>query len=304
MTDFEPPSQYGYAGCQDATYANVLDESGTNYGFGSQATLWCGQRQGANFTNNFTFLEFDTSGFSDTVGVAKLTLTTVAESLAGRDMSWTLYVAEFDFGVSISGSDYRTQAEVQALTPIGSYDASNLASNTSFEITLDGLVGTTPGNTVRLVLWSSEFEAGSEPTIDEHVKFEGEGVGDRPVLSLTAQSSPTISSVSPASKTQDVSDVDITVEGTDFQDGAAVTFSGTGITVNSTSFVDSTEVTANIDVASDATASERNVTVTNPDEGTVTSNNAFEVLEASDVVRLVVGGISQAGQPNPKPLGA
>src|SRR5690349_2460955 len=76
---------------------------------------------------------------------------------------------------------------------------------------------------------------------------------------------PHITSISPTSGTQgDTGDV-IQVLGSGFDSGCTVTFSGTGITVNSTSFVNSGECDANIDIAGGATASVRNVTLTNGD---------------------------------------
>jgi sulfopyruvate decarboxylase TPP-binding subunit len=76
---------------------------------------------------------------------------------------------------------------------------------------------------------------------------------------------PTVTVVSPSSRGQGATNVDLTIEGTHFAQGAAASFSGTGITVNSTEFVSSTEVTANITITSAAATTARNVTVTNTD---------------------------------------
>jgi hypothetical protein len=102
---------------------------------------------------------------------------------------------------------------------------------------------------------------------------------------FTVNSAPTIESVSPSSRGQGASNQTITVKGKNFLSGTglAVTFSGTGITVNSTSFVSSTVVTANVTIASNATAGSRNVTVTNPDTTSVTSSFAFAVTSAPTV---------------------
>lgn len=91
---------------------------------------------------------------------------------------------------------------------------------------------------------------------------------------------PSVTSLSPNSAARNQTGVDITVNVTDAVDGAAVTFSGTGITVNSTTFVNSTKLTANIDLAADATLSYRDVTVTNPDTQADTKSSGFRVLGA------------------------
>ena len=49
--------------------------------------------------------------------------------------------------------------------------------------------------------------------------------------------------------------------------GPGRSFSGTGITVNSTTFVSATQVTASITIAAGAATGARTVTVTNPDGG-------------------------------------
>src|SRR5205085_2868642 len=67
----------------------------------------------------------------------------------------------------------------------------------------------------------------------------------------------------------------IAVKGKNFVSGATASF-GANITVESTSFTNSTELKATITVESAATTGLRNVTVTNPDAG-VSSASAFTV---------------------------
>ncbi|MHB8234064.1 MAG: beta strand repeat-containing protein [Solirubrobacteraceae bacterium] len=102
---------------------------------------------------------------------------------------------------------------------------------------------------------------------------------------FTVSSGPSIESVSPSSRGQGSSNQTITVKGKNFFSGTglAVSFSGTGITVNSTNFVSSTAVTANVTIASNASASSRSVTVTNPDTTSATANSAFSVTSAPTV---------------------
>ncbi len=93
---------------------------------------------------------------------------------------------------------------------------------------------------------------------------------------------PTVSSTSPSSRPQGFTG-NVTVAGTNFQNGAAVTLSGTGITVNSTTFNSSTQLTANLTISAGATTGARDVTVTNPDTGTGSCSGCFTVNAAPTV---------------------
>ena len=60
--------------------------------------------------------------------------------------------------------------------------------------------------------------------------------------------------------------------------GATVSFSGTGVAVNTNTFVDSSHVTANITISPSATLSLRDVTLTNPDTQSDTCVGCFDVM--------------------------
>jgi hypothetical protein len=70
------------------------------------------------------------------------------------------------------------------------------------------------------------------------------------VKSVEVALNPTVASTSPSSRGQGASNQTIAVKGTNFQSGATASFSGTGVTVNSTSFVSASEVTANVSIGS------------------------------------------------------
>jgi hypothetical protein len=102
--------------------------------------------------------------------------------------------------------------------------------------------------------------------------------------SVEVASNLTVTSTSPSSRGQGASNQTIAVKGTNFQSGADVSFSGTGVTVNSTSFISASEVTANVSISSGATTGGRTVTVTNPDTSAGTSaSNIFTVNAAPSV---------------------
>ncbi|HWF31969.1 MAG TPA: IPT/TIG domain-containing protein, partial [Solirubrobacteraceae bacterium] len=103
------------------------------------------------------------------------------------------------------------------------------------------------------------------------------------VRSASVSSKPTVASTSPSSRGQGASGQTITVTGSHFLSGAAATFSGTGVTVNSTTFKSSTELTLGVSLTGSATTGARSVTVTNPDGGTGTGTNVFTVNAAPSV---------------------
>jgi uncharacterized delta-60 repeat protein len=76
-----------------------------------------------------------------------------------------------------------------------------------------------------------------------------------------APAGPAISSVNPASVGQGAS-VSVTIQGTNFLSGAAVSLSGSGVTVSSTTYGSPTKLKAQITVAPDAAVGPRDVTVT------------------------------------------
>lgn len=88
----------------------------------------------------------------------------------------------------------------------------------------------------------------------------GFGVTAGPQITSTSPNSVTPDSANPVNK-------DITITGTGFATGAAASFSGTGITVNSTDFTDAQHVVAHITVAPGTAHGPRTVTVTNPNNG-------------------------------------
>jgi hypothetical protein len=100
--------------------------------------------------------------------------------------------------------------------------------------------------------------------------------------------------LNPNNRGQGATNQNVTVTGSNFQSGATVAFSGTGITVNSTTFVSATQLTVNLSVATTATVGARSVTVSNPNAGTRTVANAFTVI---------AGPTATSISPNPRGQG-
>jgi photosystem II stability/assembly factor-like uncharacterized protein len=180
--------------------------------------------------------------------------------------------------------------------------------------------------TVRLTVRGDHFEAGavadfgagvgasatqwvsaSELTVDVTVS-EGAAVGARALVltnpnglsatladALTVRlAAPTVTSVGPAQSNQGAT-LGLTVLGTDFASGAAVSF-GDGVTVNSVSFVSSSQLSVNVTVSPVAGLGYRTVTVTNGDGQSGSMTNGFRVMGPSPQVLSVQPDTGDRGE--------
>ncbi|WP_322494572.1 IPT/TIG domain-containing protein, partial [Chloroflexus sp.] len=112
----------------------------------------------------------------------------------------------------------------------------------------------------------------------------GPGGGETSAVPFTIQSSnpsptiPTITSVSPNSITVGTTDITLTINGNNFENGAIVRWNGTPL---ATTFVSATQLTATLPATQRGTAGTGNVTVVNPGGGessTVTVTIRYHVL--------------------------
>jgi prepilin-type N-terminal cleavage/methylation domain-containing protein len=113
------------------------------------------------------------------------------------------------------------------------------------------------------------FELGSDIALWSQSGGSDEGGGGSP------PSAPTISDVSPTSGSRGAT-LTLTVSGANFTSDAAVTISGTRVTVNSTTYMNSGQVTASISIAGNAQKTDRDVIVTTP-AGSATCSGCFTV---------------------------
>lgn len=146
------------------------------------------------------------------------------------------------------------------------------------------------------------------PDLGVHVlTVEGSGVNgpDQPfalvAYGAAAEATPAISNVDPASGAQGVMGLQVTISGlsTHFVEGvSAASFSGTGITVNSTTVMDEMHAVASINIDLSAPLETRDVTVTTGDE-VVTAGGGFEVTVSTLSVSVSPAtweiGVAEAG---------
>ncbi|MGZ4188870.1 MAG: hypothetical protein ACXVD2_03345 [Actinomycetota bacterium] len=86
-----------------------------------------------------------------------------------------------------------------------------------------------------------------------------------------------ISSVSPNALKRGDTGIDLTINGSLFSPGPTVTFSGTGIAVNSTTYQDPSHIVVNVSVSPDATTGPITVTVDDPVSGSTACSDCFSI---------------------------
>ena len=113
----------------------------------------------------------------------------------------------------------------------------------------------------------------------------------------TVISSPIVTSTSPSALGGGATGQTVVVSGTEFQNGAQVTISG-GVVVSSTTFINTSNLSAVVTVPAGTATGPKNVTVTNPDTGTgsnaVFSVNATPTVTSANPSSLGQGASSQA----------
>ena len=106
-------------------------------------------------------------------------------------------------------------------------------------------------------------------------------VGGGPVIS------PSFSTITPSFLGQGAINQTLTIQGTNFDSGAAVTFSNPGITLTGpATFINGNQLRVNVTVSGTATPGTSDVTVINPDRSTVTKTAGFTVLATPVVTGL------------------
>ncbi len=125
----------------------------------------------------------------------------------------------------------------------------------------------------------------------------GTGTG---VFTVNAAPAPTVTSTSPNSGSQGQTNLNVTITGTNFLNGATSSFNDANITVNSTTYVSATQLTANINIAAATAAGAKNVTVTLPGGQTGTGTGVFTVTAP---VNSTTAGTATAAQSSGTSIG-
>ena len=206
----------------------------------------------------------------------------------------TLAAANYDFPTFNPGALTVTQASTS--TAVSSdINPSNVGQEVTFTATITGFNGGTAGGTVQFMdgvgnlgapvgvasgqaqLATSALALGAH-SITAVYSGDPNLIGSTSsALIQTVSASLSVTSVVPGSVGRGASHFALGVVGTGFVPSSAVTISGSGITVHSTSFVDATHLTADISVSSGASTATRNVTVTIPGPASATCTNCLGI---------------------------
>ena len=210
------------------------------------------------------------------------------------------------------------------LNPIGTNSGNNSGTIAVSSSTIPGFT-TSNNNTLLVAAWSMHDVGMSTPSDPEGMEAIWSNVNARPanfgamgvypdagstgdkIISWTSKdvrvsgvmfeilpiSQPMITVVNPDEGAQGATGVEFTVTGTDFQDTPTISFSGLGITVTNVTFENTTKLTVTIDIAQGTTIGNRNITIENPDGGTVTAVDAFTVTPGPVFTSVNPEGLAQ-----------
>jgi hypothetical protein len=172
-------------------------------------------------------------------------------------------------------------SKVVTITGANFVSGTGLASNFGTGVTVASTTFVDANTLTATVTVSTSATAGTRDVIVTNPDTQtGTGTG-----LFTVGARPTVTSAAPATGAQGAANLDVTITGTNFVAGTplAAVFSGTGITVNSTTFVDATHITANITIDATATLGARTITVTNGDQGVSSSGGTFTVFNPTAI---------------------
>lgn len=161
-------------------YQQALSGAGIQ---GSYSPIPVGQRKvNIEYAILQCFVEFDTSVIPDTAPIQDVSFSFHLFSGAdASDTDFTIYVAPYDFGSSISASDWRTPSQLSSLSPV--FSRSTVGLPTEGWVTLNKLSGaeSTINKTgyTRYIAYSSRNLNQNVPTGNEQVQ------GDSPQLTIT-----------------------------------------------------------------------------------------------------------------------
>lgn len=203
-----------------------------------------------------------TQSFSNTIAVSAGAATDISSEDLSVEGSVTDEVSEFEirivdsYGNSVSG----VSVDFNLSTPVGAIGHS---------LSVDSDITDANG------LVSTILTLGDKAGLYE-ITATVSGLTDL-VFEALAISAPTINQVTPSSVGQGAESYQLTVEGSYFNDDSEVSFSGSGITVNSVTVNSETEMAINISIDKGADTSSRNLTIENEDSGNITLLNALSV---------------------------
>jgi hypothetical protein len=253
---------------------------------------------GTNFITGAT-VAFSTNGItvnSTTFNSATSLSVNISIASGATVGTRTITVTNGDGSVVTSGSIFTVNA-APTVTAVSPSSRAQGTSNQSLTVTGTNFItgATATFSATGITVNSTTFVNATSLTVNVTVASNAAtGAGTISVLNgdgstatsgsiFTVNPPPTATSVSPSSLDQGAISQALTLTGTGFESGATVLATGSGVTVNSIVFVNSTTLTVTVSVNGGATIASSGFSVTNPDAGTVTSGAIFSVTAAPTV---------------------
>lgn len=199
----------------------------------------------------------------------------------------------FKYVVDPTISNVRPAARFAGWTGLVTFEAINALVGMTFEAVKSGGSGVTASfATVESVsptlIASLLITAEAAATTGEWTLYFRNPDGGVSTAAFTVNPIPAVSAVTRAHPIEGNANWDrrgalrrIAVTGGNFQAGAVVSFSGSGVTVSAATLESATTLEATIAITEAADLGWRDVTVTNPDSGTATLASAFQILPNS-----------------------
>lgn len=181
------------------------------------------------------------------------------------------------------------QGQTLDLTITGSgYDATSVVSISGTGVTFGTLTRTSATSLTQRITLAADAPTGAR---DLTVTNDDGGRGTK-TGALTVNPTPTVSSVSPSSGQSRGTAIPVTITGTNFVNGATVSF-GAGITTGTVTVNSPTSISVPVTIASGATPGPRTVTVTNSDGGTGSRPAGFTVLSNPTLTSVSPAALAQ-----------
>jgi len=184
---------------------------------------------------------------------------------------------------TITGGGGATTPIVTAVTPnYGAQSASNLALVIDGSYFTSGATVTFSGTGVTVLTVPATFNASTQLAVSVNIGASaatglrnvtvtnpsgqgGTGTNIFEVTTAGGSPSPSITQIVPSSGNQGATNLDISVQGQNFQSGFTTTFTNANITVVSNTFVNSSQLTVRINISSNASTGAGTMRITNPD---------------------------------------
>lgn len=163
----------GYVQGVSTTYATARDTPTAH----THGYIKHGQNYGSpNFTCFEGFVEFDTGTEVPDTNVVSAATFSLSPYGVTHALDFTINVAAYDWGTDVEDADYRTAAELSALTVLATYDiAAGWAAGSYHVFTSTAAMLTAINRTgiTRFIVYSARHAAGTQPSGDEDISSYG-----------------------------------------------------------------------------------------------------------------------------------